>query len=68
MPLIVCAAFMLAFAGNVAAGMLTGAPPLGDVPEMLLLLAASIAFVIAILRGESAARNHRDQTNASRED
>ncbi len=68
MPLIACAALMLAFAGNVASGALTGAAPLGDVPEMLLLLAAAVMFVAAILRSEAAAGDSGETSNAPRED
>lgn len=45
------------FSVNVAMGSLSGSTFLSDVGEMLLLLAASIAFVVAILGKEAAARN-----------
>ncbi len=45
------------FSVNVVMGSLSGSAFLTDVGEMLLLLAASIAFVVAILGKEAAARN-----------
>lgn len=41
------------FVLNVTMGSMTGMPVLGIVGEMLLLFAASIAFVVAILRREA---------------
>ena len=48
------------FAVNVAMGAISNAAFLSDVGEMLLLFAASIAFVAAILQREDAARNTND--------
>ena len=48
------------FAVNVAMGALFKAAFLSDTGEMLALLAASTAFVAAILQREDAARNHHD--------
>lgn len=48
------------FAVNVAMGALSNAAFLSDTGEMLTLLAASIAFVAAILQREDAARNNHD--------
>ena len=44
--------FALYFA-NVALGALTGSAVLGDVGEMLVLFAATILFVLAILKKEA---------------
>ena len=54
------AAFAVYFA-NVALGAFAGGGFLGDVSEMLVLLAASILFVVAILQKEAA----RKETNGS---
>lgn len=51
----------LAFFANVAAGALLGTVLLGDVGEMLILFAASILFVIAILKKE-ADRDGKDSS------
>ena len=56
MYLWLAAALFAAFVANVAHGAATARPVLGDVGEMLVLLAASIAFTIAVLRREAAAR------------
>lgn len=53
-------ALFVIFTVNVVMGSLSGAAFLTDVGEMLLLLAASIAFVAAILQREDAARNNQD--------
>jgi uncharacterized membrane protein YcaP (DUF421 family) len=42
------------FVVNVALGAVSGDPILGNVTEMLLLLAAAIAFVAGILKREAA--------------
>lgn len=55
MALLVSTALFAVFAGNVAFGAIAGRVLLGDVAEMVILLMASIAFVIAILQRESAA-------------
>lgn len=47
----------LLFVGNVAMGSINGEPLLGDVSEMLLLMAVSGFFVAAILRSQRDA-NH----------
>jgi len=41
------------FVLNVTMGSITGTPLIGIVGEMLLLFAASIAFVIAVLKREA---------------
>lgn len=48
--------FALYFA-NVALGAFGGNAVLGDVGEMLVLFAASILFVVAILKAEADRRN-----------
>ena len=50
------AAFAVYFA-NVALGAFTGTTFLGDVGEMLVLFAASILFVVAILKKEADRKN-----------
>ncbi|AKO96411.1 MAG: hypothetical protein RID15_02745 [Marinovum algicola] len=47
------------FVANVLVGALGGAQFLGDVGEMLLLFAASVTFVLAILRREAAEKSDR---------
>lgn len=51
------------FAANVAMGSIGETPFLGDVGEMLLLLATSLAFVAAILKRE-AARKLKDNSKS----
>ncbi|NRA99294.1 MAG: hypothetical protein HRU32_05635 [Rhodobacteraceae bacterium] len=57
MALLISAVLFLAFFGNVLLGAMTGSPILNDVSEMLLLFAASIAFVAAILKREAQAKS-----------
>lgn len=45
------------FATNVALGSFGSTVFLGDVGEMLMLLASSIAFVVAVLKREAATRS-----------
>ena len=52
-----------AFVSNVVLGATTGSPLLSDVQEMMLLFAASIAFVAAILRREARAKTETEQEN-----
>ena len=47
------------FVANVLVGALGGAQFLGDVGEMLLLFAASVTFVLAILRRGAAEKSDR---------
>lgn len=56
MALIAASLLFGVFVINVIMGSATGAGFLGDVGEMLLLFAASIAFVAAILKREAAAK------------
>jgi len=59
MALLVAGILVIAFVANVAIGSINGNPIVGNVPEMLMLLGASIFFVIAILKREA----DRDKTN-----
>ena len=56
MALIVAAVLFAVFTVNVAMGSMGGGGFLGDVGEMLVLFAASIAFVAAILKREANAK------------
>lgn len=53
MALILASILFVIFAANVVIGATTGARFLDDLGEMLVLFAASIAFVAAILRREA---------------
>lgn len=55
MALLLSAVLFAGFFGNVVAGAYFGGPVIGDVPEMLLLAAAVVCFVVAILRRERGA-------------
>lgn len=57
MALVLAALLFAVFAANVVMGSLGGSAFLGDVGEMLTLLAASVAFVAAILRREANEKN-----------
>ena len=59
MFLLAAAALFAVFALNVGMGAFGGGPFLGDVGEMLLLFAASIAFVVAILKREAAEKDKK---------
>jgi hypothetical protein len=54
--LIIAAALFVLFAVNVVMGSFAGSSFLGDVGEMLVLFAASILFVVAILKREADAK------------
>lgn len=56
MALAIAALLFVIFASNVVTGAMTGSPMLGDVFEMLILFAASIAFVTAILQREARSK------------
>ncbi|MGB3313610.1 MAG: hypothetical protein WBB85_04295 [Albidovulum sp.] len=60
MALSVALGLFTIFVANVAFGAILGAAFLGDVSEMLVLFAASIAFVASILRREAAAKVNYD--------
>ena len=55
--LIVTAGIFAVFLANVLAGAVLGTSFLNDISEMLLLLATSISFVVAILIKERDERN-----------
>lgn len=57
MPLIGALILFFIFAVNVGLGSIQGTTFLGDVGEMLVLLATAILFVVAILEREAAAKN-----------
>ena len=59
MAIFLAALVFAAFLANVVAGAYFHAPFVGDVGEMLLLWAASVAFVVAILKREAAARHRQ---------
>ena len=62
MALAIAIGLFAVYFGNVVLGAFGGNAVLGDVGEMLTLFAASIAFVVAILGREDAARrNDGDQ-------
>ena len=50
---------LLAFTANVVTGALGDAPFVGNVAEMVVLLAAAIAFVVGVLQRE--ARDKKDE-------
>lgn len=55
LALIVAFVLLMVFVANVVMGSTSNAAFLGSVGEMLVLLAASVAFVVAILAREAAA-------------
>jgi len=61
MFLVLAIALFSVFAVNVGVGSAGQPPFLSDIDEMLTLFAASIAFVIAILRREAAAKRYSSQ-------
>ncbi len=60
MFLLSAAVLFAVFALNVAMGAFAGNPFLGDVGEMLVLFAASIAFVVAVLKREAARKSNEN--------
>ena len=56
-PLIAALICFVIYFGNVTAGAAGVGVFLGDIPEMLMLLATSILFVIGVLAREASARN-----------
>ena len=56
MALIIAILLFGVFCADVFLGALAGTSFLGDVQEMLMLFAATIAFVVAILRREKQAK------------
>ncbi len=57
MPLIGAAVLFALFSVNVAMGAFFGGSFLGDIGELLVLLATTILFVIAIIQKEAAAKD-----------
>ncbi len=58
MYLLAAAALFAVFALNVGMGSFGSGPFVGDVGEMLLLFAATIVFVVAILKREADEKNN----------
>ena len=63
MFLIIAIAFFGIYIANVVLGATGRGVFVGDVGEMLLLFAASIAFVVAVLRREAAEKAAKDKEN-----
>ncbi|WP_146347815.1 hypothetical protein [Falsiphaeobacter marinintestinus] len=61
MFLILALLLFAVFGANVVLGSLGMGGFLGDVSEMLIMLAASIAFVVAILQKETAEKKSKEQ-------
>ncbi|GAB5511323.1 MAG: hypothetical protein Rhims3KO_27240 [Hyphomicrobiales bacterium] len=60
MMLILACVCLVAFTLNVSVGSITGTAFLGNVSEMLLLLAFAICFSVAVLQREAKARTIND--------
>lgn len=60
MALVLAILSFVAFTANVALGASGVGAPLSDVGEMLVLLTASMFFVVAILKKEADRRNKSD--------
>jgi len=56
MLLVLAAVLFAAFVINVSIGSFGGSPPLGNVGEMILLFAVSIAFTASVLKKEAQKR------------
>ena len=63
MFLVLAIAFFSLFVGHVVIGSISGASLVGDVGELIILICASVTFVIAILDAEKKEklRNHSSQ-------
>ncbi|MCV0426310.1 MAG: hypothetical protein K5905_12615 [Roseibium sp.] len=61
MLLALASVFFALFVINVSIGSFGGSPFLGNVGEMLLLCAVSIAFVAAVLRKEADEKDRQEQ-------
>ena len=63
MFLVLAIAFFSLFVGHVVIGSISGVSLVGDVGELIILICASITFVIAILDAEKKAklRSHSSQ-------
>ncbi len=55
MAFIIASLLVVAFTVNVAIGAIGDGPVVGNVAEMLVLLSASVAFVVGILQREARA-------------
>lgn len=66
MPLLGALVLFGIFTANVVFGATGGSQFMGDVAEMLVLLATAVMFVVAILKSEAAARNNADSTTKSK--
>jgi len=60
MPFIIAGILLILFTANVVLGAVTNAPLVGIVTEWLILFAASIFFVIGILRREAEAQRDKN--------
>jgi hypothetical protein len=58
MPFIIAGVLLILFTANVIIGAVTDSPVVGIVAEWLILFAASIFFVIAILRREAEVKKN----------
>lgn len=63
MFLIIAVVIFVIYIANVVLGATGGSAFVGDVGEMLLLFAASIAFVIAVLKREAAEKAEKNKDN-----
>ncbi|MEM1050281.1 MAG: hypothetical protein AAGL24_29285 [Pseudomonadota bacterium] len=61
MALLATGLLFLVFIANIGLGAFTGSRMFGDVPEMLVLFAASICFVAAILRREADVKKNNSE-------
>lgn len=61
LPLIVAGILFSVYFANVAIGAFSSKPFLGDIAEMLTLLASSVVFAIATLQIEAAQSNAQDE-------
>lgn len=61
MALLLACVLFLAFLANVLLGAMSGNAVLNDVGEMLVLFAASVAFVAAILQRETQTKKNKTE-------
>jgi hypothetical protein len=59
MPYLIALALVLAFTANVVLGAIGDGRFFGNATEMLVLLAAAIAFTVGILRSEARAKSRK---------
>jgi len=60
MPYIVALVLVAMFTVNVTASALGNAPAVGNVAEMVILLAAAVAFSVGILRSEAREKTRKE--------